>query len=328
MIELDTSLLAPEITYVLMLRGAQLPALEWAERANEAAKRHLESMDDIGLFGRTTLAKPDLGLAVRSLLYLWNGWLQEAVDAARPVPNPERHYLIGLCHRQAGQAAEAKTVFQTMGSHPIYAPLAEYAVETIRLMGRVKDKTLIRFRQIMEFDPVWEPFAFIDLYELARAQKLDRISVEVVRTLQCREWEMLFTQCYEAAVGESLLKIRTAQSPELDRKRRLERRAQDAKRRSRQYALDEMQKQKLEAAIAAKAEKAGQSRPSPVKPRPSASGKPEAPPVPSLSVVCPVCAHCQRVPESLRGQPTRCGRCGASYRVPAGKPVAPGAGNP
>jgi len=328
MIELDTSLLAPEITYVLMLRGAQLPPLEWAERANEAAKRHLESLDDISLFGRTTLAKPDMGLAVRAMLYLWNGWLQDAVDTARPAPNPERQYLIGLCHRQAGQVSEAKAVFQAMGPHAIYSPLAQYAVETIRLMGVVKDKTLARFRQIMEFDPVWEPFAFIDLYELARAQKLDRINLEVVRMLQCREWEMLFTQCYEAAVGESLLKKLAAQSPEVDRKRRLEKQARDAKKRSRQYALDEMQKQKLEAAAASKAETAKQKPGGPAKPQPPAAAKPKAPPVPSVGVVCPTCAHGQRVPESLRGKPTRCGRCGASYRVPAGKPVAPGAGNP
>jgi hypothetical protein len=319
MIELDTSQLAPEITYVLMLRGAQVPALAWADRANDAAKRHLESMDDLSLLGRPTLANPDQGLAVRALLYLWNGWLKECADTARAVPDPERPYLVGLCHRHAGHLAEAKAVHRAMGTHPICGPLARYAIDTIGLMGVAQDKALARFRQILELDGVWEPASFIDLYDMARTEKLDRINLEVIRMVQCREWELLFGHCYESAVGEPLVKKLTAPSPDLDRKRRLEKQTRDAKERSRKYTLDELQRQKLQPAAP--------PRPKPAKPKATEPAVPRKPPVPSVGVVCPACGHGQRVAESLRGKPTRCGRCGVSYRVPVGKPVSPGADN-
>ncbi|UCG17539.1 MAG: hypothetical protein JSV19_05800 [Phycisphaerales bacterium] len=302
MIGLDTSLLASEVTYVLMQRSAKVPPLRWQLRPSETAKNTLDEIDDAKLFGRAKLADTAMGAATRAMLYMWNGWLHECVAAAEPARERERWYLAGLCQRHLGQLAQAKSSFQAMEGHPIFEEMAKYAVDAISTAGASNNKTIARFKQIMEFDCAWEPIAFLDLYELARIDKLDRVGQELVRTLQCREWEILFTYCYQAATGKKLIKEPTPRFTALDRQRMLERKRAKRRRRQHDYLLDDSQKTRL------------QRRSS----RGSASN--------FVPVRCPRCHYIQQVPESVCGDVTRCLKCSGYYGVPHKHtvPQAPG----
>ncbi|UCE60738.1 MAG: hypothetical protein JSU63_03100 [Phycisphaerales bacterium] len=56
MIDLDVSQLAPDIANLLMLRGADLPPLEWHCKPVQAAKDMLDRItDDTALFKRDPL---------------------------------------------------------------------------------------------------------------------------------------------------------------------------------------------------------------------------------------------------------------------------------
>ena len=292
MIGLDMSLLASEVTYVLMQRGANVPPLQWQLRPSETAKASLEEMDDAKLFGCAKLADKGMGAAARAMLYMWSGWLQECVAAAKPAGEKERRYLLGLCQRHLGQIGQAKSSFLAMEGHPVFEEMAKYAVDAISGPGANHHKTIARFKQIMELDCLWSPFAFLDLYELALTDKLDRVGQELVRTLQCREWEILFTYCYEAATGKKLVTEPAPRSAALDRQRMLERKRAKRRRRQHDYLLDDSQKTKLQR---------GSSRG-------SASNL--------VPVRCPKCHFIQQVPESLCGDITRCFKCSGYYGVP------------
>ncbi len=313
MIELDPSLLPPEMTYVVMLRGAQIPPLVWTERRQDTAKQHLEDNDNNKLFGRVMSANEEMACAVRAMLYLWNGWIQECAATARSTAEKERHYLTGLCYRHASNVMAAKASFQSLDGHPTFEVLAHRAVDQISISGAWRHKTIGRFKQIMEFDPIWEPFAFVDIVEAARAGKFDRTEEDLVRTLQCLEWEILFKHCYEAAVGEVMARPVHTQHDAIARRKIRERKLKEKKRREQEYKLDELQREKSKADS-----KSSPARGTP-SPKPSGSKRsPILPPPPpnTIPVACPACGHLQRVTEAARGKAVKCCKCQRLYSIP------------
>jgi hypothetical protein len=303
MIGLDPSLLAPEVTYVLMQRGANVPPVQWQDRPSEPAKRHLAELDDAKLLNIGSPANKEMAAAVRAMLYLWNGWLEECTVTAKAAGEKERAYLAALCQRHLGQPAQAKEQFRAVETHPVYEALAKVAVQAIKDAEPIADKRISRFKQIMEIDPVWEAYAFVDLYELARADKLDRIAHELVRNLQCREWETLFAYCYEGATGQKLPDRSAAQAAPRERKRPV----QKPKKKDSRHQRDQL----LEAVVKEKDKNKASAAP-----RPNSTN--------TVPVRCPKCGTIQQVPEAKCGDVVRCAKCPAFYAVPAryGAPLA------
>ncbi len=202
MIKLDTSQIPPRVAAVLMQRGAQLPPIQWHINPNQSGKRYLdESTDDKTLLGCDPLADDEMAAAVRALLFFWNGWPAESVMHAHLAPDKERGYIDALIKRQAGDSAASKDLLQKISEHPIYKPLGDYATEEI---GLSVAPGLKRLREVIAFGELWEPYAYADVYEQARAGQLDPAGERVVRSLQCREFELLFAYCLEAATGRKL----------------------------------------------------------------------------------------------------------------------------
>lgn len=292
MIELDPRQYPSEIATLLLLRGTGVPPLEWGEQQIRQARQTLDASDDVRLFAREALANEAMGAAVRSLLYAFNGWLSIGESRAQAAPVLEKAYLLSLCARQQGEPEAAKTFLQQIEEYPIYPPLAEFAIKT--LAGHT-EPLLKRFAGILEMGGTWEAFAFVDLYEQARAGKLSPLSYEAVAKIQFREFEMLFTQCFKAAVGDR---------PVVQTKEELDARKQAAAKRR-----------------TTRPKKQSQPTPTTTDSKKS-SGKSE-PAIMSapVRVRCPKCKNITTLPGIFCGKTAQCIKCQSLFAVPHRKPA-------
>lgn len=203
MFKLQVTSAASQISTLLMARGTALPPVLWSKGANSIAKKTLDTVDDPQLFAPHNLTDELMGGAIRSLLYLWNGWPDECSMYAQAAPPKISLYIKAIAERQRENAVQAKSLFQQLEDHEIYASLVKCAAEII---GNSADASLKRFGEILKFNGVWEPFAFTDLFEQARTDDTKIVVGEFVRKMQQSEFNLLFAHCYEAATGEGLFK--------------------------------------------------------------------------------------------------------------------------
>lgn len=301
MIDLDISQLPSEMMALFLQRGTNLPPLHWPSYANRIARDSLEGLSDAKLFHGKELIDASMGGAVRALLYLWNGWPEECVTHAQAGPEKEYLLLGAISARQRGDVEQAKSLLQQLDEHPAYAELAKYAVKEI---GDNPDPVVMRFKQMIEMGGTWEPFLFTDLYQQARAEKVSEATEQVVRQIQCMEFELLFRHCYEAATGHKLPRCS-------DRSADAEREASVARVRR----LKEKHRPKRRSPDRTVGEKA----------KPDEGRGTPAPPD-TISVVCPKCRTTMKLKASSRGKNERCGKCGAVFMVPAIKASAGAAG--
>lgn len=295
MITLNGSQLPGHIANALMLRGSALPPLRWFDAPNRAAKEILDqAADDTGLFQLAQPVDESMCAAVRGMLYLFNGWPAECAMYAAAAPEKERVYLTALAHRQTGAPAEAKAAFQQIGDHPIYKRLAQSALQ---IVGVATDRALDRFKQIVELGEAWEPFAFTDLYEQARAEILCSATENTVRKLLYSEFELLFVHCYEAGTGKAVLMEPAGQTDTNKRKRPPARRAPETRNRP------------------------GTVKP-PAAPQTRKTPKPQFPHKPQgIGILCPGCSHLCKLAEDRRGTKHQCPGCKRNFLVPTKKPM-------
>ena len=74
------------------------------------------------------------------------------------------------------------------------------------LFGSSPDEAFNRFREILKLNGAWEPYAFIDLYEQARADEMKITVGEFVRKMQRQEFTSLLGHCFQAATGGEVTK--------------------------------------------------------------------------------------------------------------------------
>jgi hypothetical protein len=203
MIELEISESAPEISKLLLARGTALPAVQWQHKPSSTAKKTLDAMDDAQLFAPASLKNESMGAAVRALLYLWNGWIDESTMYAQGARPKESLFILALSERHRGRADGAKAFFRQLNDHPIYPSLVQTATE---LIGSSPDDDLNRFREILKLNGAWEPYAFIDIYEQARANETKITVGEFVRKMQRQEFTLLLGHCFQAATGGEVTK--------------------------------------------------------------------------------------------------------------------------
>lgn len=293
MFSFDTSKLASDIVNVLLLRGSQMPPLQWHVHAGKAAKQILDSKDDdAALFRGLPIVEESMAAAVRAMLYLWSGWPADCKMYAQAAPQQIQMFLEAFCERQAGHPAEAKELLTQVGEFDTYAQLAAHALETI---GPGSDKSLTRFKGTLELCEMWEPHAFVDLFEQARLGALCHPAERMIRNLQCKEFELLFVYCYEKATGRPI----GQRCEDSAVARRKVSRKTPARRRS--------------------------SPPQPMpttQPTQTISHAATPPPTPlnqrgpRVGILCPKCQTMIVLPEKSRGRPTECKKCGTSFLIP------------
>jgi len=293
-----------DIATLLQLRGNMLPPLQLQDGANRAAKATLDLLaSDAALFPKREVASAPMAAAVRGLLYLWNGWLDECVACGERADEPEQYYLAALAARQQGNSAEAKQFFQQVNGHDVYAQLS---LDAEGLLAECTDSALRRLQQLLKMDENWEPFAFCDLYEQCRQRTVSAGGERIVRSIQCREVELLLVHTVQGALGERL-KVQSRPLDDLAERRARER----ERRRSR--------------AEAERRSRRPQSQPQAERGAPSALAAVAAPP--EVKIKCPKCKATLTVPVTQRGKKTNCTKCSVAFLVPteksAGGSIAP-----
>jgi hypothetical protein len=110
-------------------------------------------------------------------LYLYFSCLDEAHKIAQDLNTQEGSFWHGIMHRQEPDASNAAYWFRQVGRHPIFTGLGVEA-------------------QKAGFDTSahWDPFAFIDFCEAARATPASQ-EEDLARRLQLIEWQLLFDYC-------------------------------------------------------------------------------------------------------------------------------------
>lgn len=319
MVGLDVSPFAPEIARALLLRGTNLPPVLWKEEPNRGAKRLLDETDDAALFAMPKLANEPMGAAVRALLYMWTGWLAECRMFGGAAPKAENLYMSALCERHSGRFNQAKESFTQLGSHPIYPLLSDYATS---VLGNATDPSLQRLAGMLQQDQRWEPYLFCDAVILAALKRVKQNAETLIRQIVCREFELLFVHCYEAAVGQKLAqRVRAPanvarQSAQVrERRIREERRRREEEHKRQEFITRMDQVNHVGPAAHKTTSSAGPassaSATASAKASSTATAKPDL-----AAILCPKCSYAQQVSAALRGKIIKCPKCGTSYLVP------------
>lgn len=294
MATLNTTCFSPAVANVLMLAGGVPAQLAWHLRPNKSGKEILDlNQSDAELLKCKSVADEGHSAAVRSLLYLWIGWPAEAGMYAQGAHDPERLYIEAIRSRQVGDVTPSKEFLRELGDHALFAPLASYAIESIR---SDLDRVLERFKRIVKMGETWEPHAFADTFEQARLGQLGHPAVLVVRALQHREFELLFVRCYEGAIGRSIEAFEQPSSPKQQRKKR--------------------------APVKRPAQRPPTPTPTPDEPK-EASPRPFAKRLgplgergPRVGAYCPHCHKVALLPEARRGTQHHCEQCKTLFLIP------------
>ena len=302
MVEIDLTKLSEKVSTILMLRGSSLPPLCLGEHPHPQASDLLEALPDDELFGVPQINDVDLAMAIRALLYIRNGYINEGNMFAMMASETEREFICGISERNLGHADRAKSHFQKVIDYPVFNVLNK---EVLALLKNSMDKRLARLHGIIELNGNWEPHAFIDLYEEARTSTMSSASLETVRTIQAWEFNALFLYCYEKLTNIDARKAEIKRTIEAPRRRPAPTR-KPAPAPAPQPAAD-----------------ADQSA-SPSK-RTTSTHKASSN---EVRVGCPKCKSIQTFDASQRGTKAHCSKCATGFTIPGGKTATtPSAGS-
>ncbi len=313
MIALDPSQLPSPIATVLMLRGADLPTLLWQEGPNRAARKLLEETPLSDLFAGVQLLDQPHAELIRAMLFLWTGWHEACCDALKGLPQREGLYLLGFVERQSGRSDQAKKLLTSVGEHEIHANLARYAASVI---DPAIHQGIGRLKSFIDFSGGWEPCLYADLFEQTRLGRFGSATEQVVRQMQCREFELLFSYAWQQATGAEL-KERSPQDEARERRQREMELRRKAEERRREKLKQERARKAALAAQEPAARKGGQTGSEAArKDDTRKSGGQEAKAPSPVHIRCPRCMEMLEFPPTARGRKVMCGKCSAVFMIP------------
>lgn len=161
--------------FLQLLTGGS-PALASEARSGTQAGEPLNG--SIAVITTRHRLEPQRSDLVRSLLLLWHDHLDESHAISQNISTPDGSYVHGLVHRREPDYGNAKYWFQRVGHHPIFPLLTRVMQESDALppfTNRQAD---------------WDPFAFIDFCEKARAGH-DSQAVKLAVHIQESEFRLL-----------------------------------------------------------------------------------------------------------------------------------------
>ena len=153
----------------------------------------LEALTPESLVQPHGLKDREMAMAALAGLWLRHDFLDESHRISQGIESPAGSYWHGIMHRREPDFGNAKYWFRRVGEHPIFEALAQEAARTAGEADAGHQAADLSSRSS------WDPFKFVDLCQLA----LD--SPPPLRALctsiQQREWELLFDDCYRKAKG-------------------------------------------------------------------------------------------------------------------------------
>jgi hypothetical protein len=156
-----------------------------------ACRPALEALTVATLFGTSPVRRPDLARCCLAALWLHHDYLDESHALSQDIAGPEGSYWHALMHRREPDYGNAAYWFRRVGRHPIFAPLARRAAELTLQAGSPPGSAFLADQ------PAWDPFAFINLCEIAAGGDAD--CALLCRRIQRAEWDLLFAWCFEQA---------------------------------------------------------------------------------------------------------------------------------
>jgi hypothetical protein len=158
----------PEVAGILALDGDGERAMPLVMEGGSAeARERLRGASPPRLFPGARAPE-----AAFSGLYVYFSCFEEAHTIAQDIPTAEGSFWHAIVHRREPDAGNAAYWFRQVGTHPIFPALARAA----RREG------------------AWDPFAFIELCERARAQPGSELEARAL-SVQLIEWQLLFDWC-------------------------------------------------------------------------------------------------------------------------------------
>ena len=158
----------------------------------------LRGLSSRELFVDMPMAAEDFADCVRSALFLYLSGLDESHTISQSIPTATGSFLHGIMHRQEPDFSNSKYWFRRVGSHEVFAPLREAALET--LSAKTGESAVAgSLRAQIESRAQWGPFWFVDQCEASGRGGADL--EQRLREIQRLEWQLLFDYCFRKAVG-------------------------------------------------------------------------------------------------------------------------------
>ncbi|MDP7205843.1 MAG: hypothetical protein QGH11_09755 [Pirellulaceae bacterium] len=157
----------------------------------EGKREQLKGLTTELVFPGQTVVDQDAALCCISALWLLHHFLDESHHVSQAIDTPSGSFWHGIMHRREGDYSNAKYWFRRVGSHQVYESLASVPGEQFG-QGRLTGSLPLAEGQ-------WDPFRFVDMCEdVVVRGKGDR---ELCQILARLEWELLFKNCHDRAIG-------------------------------------------------------------------------------------------------------------------------------
>ena len=161
---------------------------------NTPAKADLEALDLDEAFGPNRIADREMAEGCVSGLWLYHDFLVTSHTLSQQITTPTGSYWHGIMHRREPDYPNGKHWFGRVGEHDIYPELRDEAATIASGTDNLPDQAAYLMSQSS-----WDPYAFIDLCEGANVGGVP--AGDLCRSIQQREWELLFDYCYSKAIA-------------------------------------------------------------------------------------------------------------------------------
>ncbi len=140
---------------------------------------------------------PDVIMALKSSLFLWNDDLERTHDVAQEIHTPTGSYLHGAMHRREPDYGNSKYWFRRVGRHPVFTKLAPAARE-LAVRTPESSAELQAIHDALE-GKAWDPFLMVDWCEAAAGRGYPEDALRLLESIQRAELALLAGTCLEQA---------------------------------------------------------------------------------------------------------------------------------